>query len=207
MAPALKCLFVGILSASWLGFVALSLMLFFMPWHQWVAQLYYVLFPSIFLYVVGIVLAVYFFVSRLSKLAKAQEITLRKSNITPNDIRLDRHQQELSDLAAKYMMLFSITLISTVLIQIMGLAVNMHCGTRWALIAIDFTVNLHCIYLQFSWANGHYLKWCGCCDRKFRAIITKRAQKRIHKHCLEMMKKNSVSSESYSGCSSQGAVP
>jgi len=201
MALPLKMVFILLLSASLLGFVVLSTSCFILPWDHWLHLLYPILFPSICLYLIGIVLALYFFVSRLTKLAKAQEITLRDSKITLSDIKLDKQQQELSDLAAKYTMLFSITLLSTVLMQILGLIVNLHSGLRWALIAVDFTVNLHCIYLQFSWAKGDYGRWCGCCDHKFRGIITRRTQKRIYKHSIELLK-TKVGSESWSNSAS-----
>ena len=137
------------------------------------------------LYLVGCVLAVYFFISNLSKLAKARRISLYKSKVRQEDIKLNPQQQQLSDIA--YMMLFVIEIGSTIFNMILILAVNVTSGLRVTMFSIDAFVNLFCIYLQFAFAENHYRKCCGYCDRRFRGAIAMRTRTVIYKHKLESM--------------------
>merc|ERR1719242_2774511 len=82
------------------------------------------------------------------------------------------------------MMLFGIAMASTILINILSFCVQF--DLRFNFFALDSTVNLLCIYLQFSFANNHYRKCCGFCDGKCRDYVSERNRKMIHKHSVSM---------------------
>merc|ERR1719499_2159816 len=70
------------------------------------------------LFVIGCILAVYFFVSNLSKLIQSQVTPASTSKMvrTSDDIKLDDQQQKLSNLSSKYTMLFGFAIMSTILL-------------------------------------------------------------------------------------------
>ena len=171
----------------------LSSLFFWVPFSVWIWAHNTLFIIGGTLYVVGCVLAVSFFISNLSKLAKAQRISLYKSNVSKEDIKLNPQQRKLSDLAAKYMMLFVIEIGSSIFNIILVLAVNATSGLRVTMFTIDAVVNLFCIYLQFAFAENHYRKCCGYCDRRFRRAISTRTRTAVYKHTLESI--DSISDE------------
>ena len=140
------------------------------------------------LYIIASALSVRFFVSNLSQMTKARETTLRNLNLDQKDIELDRQQQQLSDLAAKYMMLFAMAMVSTIVLNILALFVNRASGLRHPIWALDMCLNLWCLYLQFYFAERHYKKCCGRCDWKCRGFISARTKSVIRRHSIAMKK-------------------
>ena len=134
--------------------------------------------------ITGSALAVHFFVSTLGKLGKAQETTLRDLSVTQNDIKLKPQQQKLTDLAAKSMLLFGIQTVSTIFISMIS-AWAFPFTNRIAILTIDMSINLFCVYLQFAFAEKHYRKCCGFCDERFRSFISRRTQNAVYKHSFE----------------------
>merc|ERR1719336_3372194 len=63
-------------------------------------------------YLLIFLVAVYFFVSNLSKLSRAR-VTSSNEVQTEDDVELDKHQRKLSNLASKYMLLFGIAIGSS----------------------------------------------------------------------------------------------
>merc|ERR1719242_283280 len=125
---------------------------------------YHVFLLALLGYLIGCILAVYFFVSNLHKLAKSRVTSTQILSISPKGIELDQQQQRLSDLSSKYMMLFGFAMTSTILFIILGLCVPLQL--RFNIFILDLTVNLWCIYLQFSFVSDHYRMCCGWCDGK-----------------------------------------
>merc|ERR1712141_150719 len=66
------------------------------------------------LFIVGTVLAIYCFVSNLSNIAQAHVLSMDYLDIEPEQIGLDKNQQTMIDLAAKYMLLYLISISCTV---------------------------------------------------------------------------------------------
>merc|ERR550525_1402745 len=98
-------------------------------------------------------------------------------------IQLDSRQQQLSDVASKYMMLFAMAMFSSVLTYSTLLyIVNLDSGLRHSFSAMDTTVSLYCIALQFTFATKHYNKVCAFCDRKCMDIGSQRTKRIIHRH-------------------------
>jgi len=148
--------------------------------------LYVVITSLLCLYVIGSGLAVYFFVSNLSKLAKTRQVTVRNLNLDPKDIQLDGPQQRLSDLSAKYMMLYIVSIASTIVLALLSGSVNF--SLRPCFYDVDLCVNLWCLYLQFGFAKQHYKKCCRCCDERCRRYRLRRTQSMIHHYSLERIK-------------------
>ena len=136
-----------------------------------------------FLYAIGCIFAVYFFVSNLSKLTKAQAISMKNLNVqSVRNIELGPQQQRLSKLSSKYTMLFGFAILSTISLILLSFTVHWHLRTIFN--AIDQSVNLWCIYLQFSFAKKHYDKCCGFCDEWFRDYGLKRTRLMVHNYSI-----------------------
>merc|ERR1719295_2169699 len=130
-------------------------------------------------YIIGCVLAVYFFISNLSKLAESRSLSLQDIH-SPDDVLLDAQQQKLSDLSAKYAMLFVIPILSTILVIVSIGSVNAASGLWNVFWTSDYCVNLWCLYLQFPFAKYHYNRCCGCCDGHCRNYARQRTRSLIH---------------------------
>ena len=122
---------------------------------------YIVCLSCFILYAIGSTLAVHFFVSNLSKMVS-----------TMNGIASDVEQQKLSNLSTKYMLLFAFAIISTILLTVWSLCVNLE--VRPGVIAFDMCINLWCIYLQFAFAEKQYNRYCGWFHKQCRNCGLKR---------------------------------
>lgn len=135
------------------------------------------LFLGFSLYVVGSVLAVRLFVMNLSSAAKMQASSVgSESDLTVNadDISLNVRQQKLLHLAAKYILLFFVAILSTMVAWLCIIIVSFECGA--IIMFIDFSVNLQCLYLQFAFATKHYRKCCKYLDLRSKAVVLRRAK-------------------------------
>ena len=133
------------------------------------------------LWIIGMVLAAWYFVTNLIRLAKQQSSW--DLNMMQNDSKLNPNQQELVDLVTRSMLVFAIQMGSTiVLVMILGAAVP----ALWTppFISIDIIINLLCSYCQFAFAQKHYRKCCGFCDNKFQNIMLDWIRKRIFRQSL-----------------------
>ena len=165
--------------------------IFLIEWKTWLINVYYTVIVWFSLYFIASVSAVAMFIARLGHLAKSLHShtpSISNSPDTSNvgDIQLDKQQRQLADLAAKYVMLYLIAWISTILSWAISLAVSVESELRLVVSGIDLCVNLWALYLQFSCASDHYEKCCKCCDKRFRGIMRTKTQEMIHKRSLEM---------------------
>lgn len=193
MPSALKFVFIVIMVLLFVSMVVIIGLAPFVTESEFMYVAFRVVIPWFSLYSVGCVLAVYYFISSLSHLAKAMEASVRDLKISPEQIKLEKPQEKLANLAAKYMMLFAIAMCSTMLTNILGFSVNENSGLKYSLYAIDLCVNMQCIYLQFSFANNEYTTWCGSCDVRCRRTIKRKTQRMIHQHSVDLMKSISES--------------
>jgi len=129
------------------------------------------------LFFVGSAMAVAFFVNNLSELAESRSISLRNLAVAEDDVALDKSQQKLSDLAARYLLLFGFATTSTILCFALTFVEYNVFATFFV---IDHCINLICLYLQFAFAQKEYNALCGCLDRKCREMMTKRTRRSIH---------------------------
>ena len=180
--------------------------IFIVEREDWFANIYYIAIAWFILYFIVSVVAVFMFIKRLVNLVKALNRTntaVQCHTPTVKDIELDKRQQELSDLAAKYVMLYLIAVISMILMW--GMSLSVHEMIRPAFLAIDLCINILCLYLQFSFADNHYRGCCGFCDKRFRGTMSFQTRNVIHKQSLELRdakKKSSITVKSNSGVSS-----
>ena len=199
VSPILVFILSAMLLTMFVALLVVVALLFFLNESEWLLACNTVGLPMLCLYLVCCVLSVYLFISDLYKMIKARERTLRASTVIQvDDIRLDNSQQKFSDLAAKFMMLFGIAMTSSIFIFSVTLIVNQYTvddfsDIRGCLGAIDLSVNLFAIYLQFAFAKDHYQRCCGCCDAKFRNFISKKTQNVIYKHCVDLMDRRFMS--------------
>ena len=139
-----------------------------------------VLFSFFALFLIASVLAVFHFVNNLRLLTKDRRVSPRARDSAGSGISLDRHQQKLSDLAARYLLLFGIAILTDILFVVgIGWSFSLSSGIRFVLSAADYTVNLMCEYLQFGFATTDYQRFCGCLDRVCRDCMSHRARTMI----------------------------
>ena len=151
------------------------------------------------IFFIGAALAVTFFVCNLVKLAKSRQRPIREFQLTVKMesarcsdcdkeivVTLDEHQQDLSDLSARYILLFTIAAISTICFMVISFAALVHSDFFFSLLVADFCVNLFCLYLQFGFAQDHYQWSCHFCDRRCRRIVSKRTKRIIRAHSIHM---------------------
>lgn len=131
-----------------------------------------------FFYVVGCTLAVRQFVMNLTTIAKMQACSYRRELcLNPEDFSLNEKQIILLNVSAKYILLFFVAILSTVLDAIFFFTVSSFCGGLFA--SFDLCVNLQCVYLQFAVASSDYRKCCGFPDSCCRAVVLKRARREM----------------------------
>lgn len=138
-------------------------------------------------YTVGCMLAVYFFLRNLSRLtidtmtANVTTPTNPTSPTIPTAIDLNKRQLKMTALAARYLMLFLMAILSTILSAVIGYAFPLHSGFRLSIQIMDFGPNLLCIYLQFVFAKKHYKRCCGCCDRRCHRLLKTKTKEVIQR--------------------------
>ena len=150
----------------------------------------------LFLYLLGAVCATLFFLNNLRKLALSQISSSRNLEAQKTeDISLNDQQQSIINLASRYAVLFIIAVSSDIVI--MGLlynAVSIESGIRPVFAAMGFTINLICVYLQFTFSGEYYRRSCGCIHRRWKKRVGKIARRAIYKHSIELSATNSFSS-------------
>jgi len=132
----------------------------------------------VILYVIASFFAVRFFVINLKKLAIMRVESQSKATASADAISFDEQQQKLLDLSAKYILLFVVAVLSSGFNYVFMYVVSLEMAGL--LVAIDFCINLFCLYLQFAFAGGHYKKCCFCLDARCSAVVSKRTKRAIH---------------------------
>ena len=196
----------GMSNIMYISFVLILLLLFLIPsfvfpvlvlhleWNepvlpQWFLQYaYYATFSFLGLFMMGSALAVYYFTRNLDQLATARNISLQKLAVDEEGIALDRMQQRMIDVAARYVLLFVIATLSTMLATVLSFMINFDSGLRDIGFSIDSCINLLCLSLQFAFAHEQYQKCCGCCDVWCRDLISRRTRRALHMHSIHVMK-------------------
>ena len=140
--------------------------------------------PCCLLYICVCALAVRLFVNNLSVIAKMQNRSQRDVTAKAEDISLNDKQLELLNLAAKYILLFFVAILSTIVTFFLTFIVSLVFAGIF--ISIDLSVNVLCLYLQFAFAANHYGKCCGYLDSRCRAMVLKRTKKEMHKEPLSV---------------------
>ena len=152
-------------------------------YRDWTDSLFWILYGAGFtfygLFLIGSALAIGFFVGNLSKLAMLRSNSARDLSITEDAISLDKHQQRLSDLSARYLLLFLIASTSTVLCSVLSYLVLGNLAGVF--ISMDSCVNVVCLYLQFGFAQDYYHRFCGYCNGRCIVVISQRMRRSIYR--------------------------
>ena len=190
-----KCIYRGfILLFLWMSMVTItSLFQHYLPmiWGKTIGSILTISYIVIFVFGSG--MAVFCFVVNLGKLAtsRAGRVSAHHSAITESDISLDRGQHRLIALASKYMLLFGIATLSTVLTWCLVLVVDSHLSL--VLVPVDWVTNTTCLYLQFSFSSTSYRHLCGCLDTPCTKVMTRWTKRTIYKRAIEMIECKSMS--------------
>lgn len=156
-----------------------------------------------FLYITGSALSVRLFVANLSKIAKMQRCSQDDASPKAQDTSLNSKQLTLLNLAAKYILLFFVEIMSTLLTYFLIIMLSFEC--RGLFMSVDLCVNLWCLHLQFALAKKHYQKCCGCLDSCCKAVVLRRTKKAIHKELLHVQAELAIEMSSASETHSVGA--
>ena len=132
-------------------------------------------------YLIGSASAVRLFVANLSELTRLQSGSQRKVSDSPKDIALNAKQQRTLHLSSRYILLFLVAILSTILAVLSVQTWHNLLALFWS---IDLCVNLWCLYLQFAFAANHYRKCCGCLDTCCTSMVAGSARRSIHRDSL-----------------------
>ena len=133
-------------------------------------------------FIIGSVLAVRNFVGTLSKLAKSHGTF--NGNCNGDKIALNKVQQKMVNLSGKYVLLFGLAILSTIISFGFAFIVSNEIGGTFY--SFDFALNLYLSVLQFSFASEHYRRFCGCVDVKMRSAAESRIKMAIHEDSVRL---------------------
>eukprot|EP01084_Bolivina_argentea_P081022 146737_1 len=154
------------------------------------------------LYVIAGILAVMEFSKNLMNLTKTQTNSFKNVN----QIELNQSQQKLINQIAKYNALFSLaSLTSVIVIIVMFISSVMISSTNtgyWIIAMVhilttfDSVINIICLFLQYSFANKCYSKYCNCLDVSWKRIINKQITESIKNEHLATTEIQKLTSQS-----------
>ena len=140
----------------------------------------------IILFLIGSAMAVGLFVNNLRLLINTRSSSKYNVDITVDAIQLDQNQQKLSDLAARYLLLYTVATASTVVTWILLILMSRIAGIDVRLlIPVDWCINMLCVYLQFGFVSHHYKRLCGCADACCRTVISKQTRRSIRRFTMD----------------------
>ena len=147
------------------------------------------------LYVIASIVAVLLFLLKLSQLTQLQNTSQRDLSVKIDDIKLSAQQQRTLDLSAKYLLLFAVAIVSTIVsYTIVHLGWYLMDFDSSILACVDHCINALCLYLQFAPAKDHYRMCCGRPHSLCKRMVSTKARKSIRKNSLTL--RATVSSES-----------
>ena len=135
------------------------------------------------LYFVAASISVHSSVSNLYRVAKLEQ--RYGSNESAANMALSKRQQKWINLSAKYISLFFIAFLSTILSLFLFI---MFANTERNVISVvpaDQTMNLLCIFLKFVFAKQQYRRYCCCADSCCTAMVSKCVNRDIGRTLLQ----------------------
>lgn len=155
----------------------------------------YSLLSFITVYVIVSIVAVLLFLSKLSQLTQLQNTSQRDLSVKIDDIKLSAQQQRTLDLSAKYLLLFAVAIVTTIVCWAVTYFMLFLMDFGMVLLGcVDHCINLLCLYLQFAPAKDHYRMCCGRPHSLCKRMVSTKARKSIHRNSLTLSV--TVSSES-----------
>ena len=134
--------------------------------------------PFLCIFLIGSALSIRLFVINIFELTKLQCGSLRDLTVNADDISLNLRQQRTLHLSAKYVSLFTVASLSTIVCAAISFQIIEYTGL---VLSIDLCANLLCLHLQFAFADEQYRKYCYLWDSCFTVMVHNEAKRTIHK--------------------------
>ena len=163
-----------------------------------------ILFASIaaMFYFIGSVFTSFLFVSNLFKLITLRQLSSYNKN---NDIeikkqiKLSEHHLVIIDQISRHVALLSLAIFTTILTMMSyGIVVNARNNVSILLEIfgiveiIDVTINVICLYLQFSFAKKYYVKYCKCLQLFWKYIFSALTKHSMIKKSIAAHQNNNI---------------
>ena len=133
------------------------------------------------LYILCSIAAIITFVQKMFKLTNL-------TSTEPNSDRiLSQQQMILLNTTSKYLSLLALAIVTSIITMILNtliggmMDVDIKAQLAGGGAAVDCANNIICLYLQFSFANGYYNRYCGCFGKFWNKLIIRRAIRSIKK--------------------------
>ena len=155
--------------------------------------------PFFFIFFIGSAVSIRLFVGNVFELTTMQSVSscdldMNAKDTVARDVPLSARQQTILHLSAKYISLFYVASLSTILFVTLSLT---HLKFVGLFTSIDICINLLCLHLQFNFAQKQYEKCCCCWDACCTALVHRRAKKSIFKECKSNAMPIPLSSEPF----------
>ena len=165
----------------------------------------------IFLYALIYVAATVAFAKKMMSLTDLRAASVNIHSISPSDdgsidfnvedIKLNSAQVKMIESATRYVSLLQTSIISdvTALVIVSIVAYSYTLNDAWpvpywpliqVITSINGCVNVLCLYLQYSFANKYYEKYCVIIHRCWRCMLTRKATKSLMKRYQKVIDDN-----------------
>ena len=145
-------------------------------------------------YIIMTLVILYFFSYGLFKITLAVHNTVRNLD----NIRVNKHQEDLINATSKYSILVLCSLITAVVISIISVLRSFTSEiefwrfffyyTYFVLAMIDSVINVFCLFVQFKfYGNENYYRLCKKPHEGFKGWVQKYAEKKIKQNKLTSM--------------------
>ena len=132
-------------------------------------------------FAVSALVAVCTFMGNVFILGKSRTVKQVKQFCEEEPIALNEMQEKLMDLSSRYISLFIVASLSSLVTMFSGFYESISdLRISLFLVPIDCCVNLICIYLQYAFAESPYKKYCGGLDKICSKVITAGWVRSIH---------------------------
>ena len=153
-----------------------------------------------FLYVFITMLASGTFATKMMKLTDLRRSSIHIQNIdSAQDLKLNASQMKMIESVTRYCSLLDISILSSMIaLIIVGVIGYMMRYTftmeffqiSYIVISINCVVNVLCLYLQNSFANTYYERFCVGVHRCWRFMLTKKAKQLLMKRYQKVIEEN-----------------
>eukprot|EP01084_Bolivina_argentea_P036730 67918_1 len=139
------------------------------------------------LYLITSVYAMGVFGRKMYKITKSNSTSV-KNVLDPNKIKLNKVQQQLLNRTSRYVSVLSVAILSTM----MSFVVMCYFYVRQneasfpfirivvpICVCMDTTCNMICLYLQYSFAEEYYHKYCRWCGYAWNYFFTTKTEREM----------------------------
>ena len=168
---------------------------------------YYTQFISVIFYVATSLYGMYVFGEKMYKITKLRATSLKNLSQNNAQIKLTKKQNELLNTTSKYLSLSALAIFTTFFaVAVIWYAWELYgeYNQFWDEIIrqivimvypIDCTINVICLYLQYSFATRYYNKYCACFGKCWGYFLTNKFERDMIKK-RETMKQRHIEANS-----------